>query len=175
MAQGDLCTVSAYAWGEDCIRSDSAACALKGYWAEVSDANGQVRVGATKAVVFTSAEALAAALPADAPAEALTGDMVDPSSTELDALGAELVALSLNLRFSEHDLSGSFPLGQAVITQGPFNGWRVDDVFAYAQHQYGAEVAQHATSSAHLDALTVALRSINNAAPDCAAPAWMRR
>ena len=175
LAHGDLCTVSAFAWGEDCSRSDSAACALKGYWGEVSDANGQVRVGATKAVVFTSADALAAALPADAPAEALTGDLVDPSSTELDALGAELVALSLNLRFSEHDLAGSFPLGQAVITQGAFNGWRVDDVFAYAQHQYGAEVAQNATSSAHLDALTVALRSINNAAPDCAAPAWMRR
>ena len=175
MAQGDLCTVSAYAWGEDCSRSDSAACALKAYWGEVSDAQGQVRVGATKAVVFTSADALAAALPADAPAEALTADLVDPSSTELDALGAELVALSLNLRFSEHDLAGSFPLGQAVITEGAFNGWRVDEVFAHAQHQYGAEVAQNATSSAHLDALTVALRSINNAAPDCAAPAWMRR
>jgi len=175
LAQGDLCTVNVAGWGEACSTSDSAACALKGHWAELVGSAGTLRVGATKAVVFTSADAVAAALPADAPAEALTGDLVDPSSTELDALGAELIALSLNLSFSDNDLAGSFPLGQAVITQGTFNGWRIDDLFAFAQHQYGAEVAQNATSSAHLDALTVALRSVNNAAPDCAAPAWMRR
>jgi len=173
LEQGDVCTVNAQAWGEACSRSDSAACALKGYWGEVADANGELRVGATKAVIFTSADAVAAALPADAPAEALSSDVVDPSSTELDALGAELVALSLNLRFSEQRLAGSFPLASAVVTQGLFYGWRVDEIFAHAQHLYGAEVSGSAT--AQLDTLTQALRSINNAAPDCAAPAWMRR
>jgi hypothetical protein len=77
------------------------------------------------------------------------------------------------LRFSEQRLAGSFPLANAVVTQGQFYGWRVDEIFAHAQHLYGAEVSGSAT--AQLDTLTQALRSINNAAPDCAAPAWMRR
>jgi hypothetical protein len=124
---------------------------------------------------FTSPSAVEAALPGSGPAERLSANVTDPGSTGLDPLGSELVALRMNLSFSAERLMGSLDTGTLFVAHGRFTGWRVQDVYRFAESVYSGDRVLISAVGMDLEMLTTELRSLNNAAPDCAAPAWLTR
>ncbi len=175
LSHGDVCTYGAEAWGAPCgTEHEGAGCLRDAHWTEVV-AEGRLRVGASKMLSFTSPSAVEAALPGSGPAERLSANVTDPGSTGLDPLGSELVALRMNLSFSAERLMGSLDIGTLFVAHGRFTGWRVQDVYRFAESVYSGDRVLISAVGMDLEMLTTELRSLNNAAPDCAAPAWLTR
>jgi hypothetical protein len=175
LSHGDVCTYGAEAWGAPCgTVHEGAGCLRDAHWTEVV-ADGSLRVGASKVLSFTSPSEVEAALPGSGPAERLTADVTNPGSTGLDPLGSEVVALRMNLSFSAERLMGSLDTRALFVAQGRFTGWRVEDVYRFAESVYSGDRALISAVGMDLEMLATELRSLNNAAPDCAAPAWLTR
>jgi hypothetical protein len=110
-------------------------------------------------VRFTSAAAINTYQPSTGPAGALTGDLVDPVSTSSGTFGGDVLALRLNIDFSDAGLTG----GNAGIAFGDltlcnltdlvlYEGLTVRDFYAIAGTALGGGNADY--TYAQLDAFT---------------------
>ncbi len=165
-AAGELCTFAAAAWGGDCAAGDAAACLRDADLGAVFPRGVELGQGAYT-LVLTDAKAIAEALPGKADAAALTESAVDPEPSEVNALAAELVALRMNLAFSQAGSLGSEDLGSAILRAGPLAGYSVRHAAEVAEgilsgHEYGA-------LGIHLDPAGMAdvLSGVNGMAADC--------
>ncbi len=96
-------------------------------------------VGGNYTLTLSNAFAVMNFLPQGGTPGALTQNYVDPLSTSAGVLAGQIVALKLNVYFNQAGYLGSnpFPLGNLVITSGPFTGWTVNSFLAFAEQVLG--------------------------------------
>lgn len=96
-------------------------------------------VGSIYTLQLTSADAVKNFLPQGGIPGALNQNYVDPLTTSAGVLAGQVVALKLNVMFNQDGYLGSnpFPLGDLVITTGPFIGWTVNNFLAFAEQVLG--------------------------------------
>jgi uncharacterized repeat protein (TIGR01451 family) len=125
-------------------------------------------------VKFTSAAAVKAFLPAGKSAKALTADATNPTSTSAGVFGGQVLALQLNVDFSDAGVTGgsSGTFGDLVLKDpaSPLNGKTVRQILAIANTALGGgNVSSHGVSIATLNAIA---DSFNQAFDNCQASAW---
>jgi len=100
---GDLVTYSQDNWGGDPTASTAAALLLSNFGVVYPD--GFVEVGISGAagtsMIFTSAPAILAYLPANGAPFSLNNDLLDPTSSASGVFGGEVLALQLDVDFSD--------------------------------------------------------------------------
>ena len=137
--EGDMLTFTQSAWGDP---ASAAGAVLAANYNSVYRATGGVlEVGIAGSggfsMTFTVADAVLFYLPAIGTSGQLTSDLIDPSSSSSGDFGGELVALALNIDFSDAGaLPGSSALGDLRICGfGPLpvlNGMTVRQFFGAA-------------------------------------------
>lgn len=150
---GDVFTFTQEDWGDGSAFADTDAPAfLSSYFATLYGAAGYVEVGvpgsAGNSMLFTSPGALFTYLPSAGQPAALTADLVDPTSSGSGVFGGEVVALRLNVDFSDAGYTlGALgtPFGDLIIHDyAPFpgaNGLTVRQFLAQANLGLGGGVS----------------------------------
>ena len=109
--QGEMLTYSQSDWGD--ASSNGGSLLLSQF---VNMYGSSLTVGGTATITFTRAAGIFNYLPATGPASILTGNYVDPVLTPSNQLGGEVLALQLNVDFSDSDLLTSYaPVGDLVF------------------------------------------------------------
>lgn len=92
-------------------------------------------------LALTTAAAVADFLPSNGwPRPLRQGAMIDPGTSYLNSLAGEIVALTLNITFDSLDTSFGASgelVANAIVTQGPYQGWSVRDVLDEANQVIG--------------------------------------
>jgi len=100
---GDLITYSQESWGGDPTASTAAALLLSNFGVVYPD--GFVQVGISGAagtsMIFTSAPVILAYLPANGAPFSLNNDLLDPTSSASGVFGGDVLALQLDVDFSD--------------------------------------------------------------------------
>lgn len=99
---------------------------------------GQVVIGGTYTLTFTSAGAITAFLPAGGTPGVLTSNATNPSSSSAGNFAAQVLALRLAVDFSAAGVK-KVGLGQLVMVSGPFAGSTVNQVLAVANAVLGGQ------------------------------------
>jgi hypothetical protein len=118
----------------------------------------QLSCAGGKTLKFTSAQSVLRVLPGRRPGVAISKNMTDPTNYD-SRFGGSLIALALNLGFDYYDpqfSSSNTQLGELVITQGPFKGWTVDQLYDEAKQALAGCGTQQNTTD-----LGEALRKVN--------------
>ncbi len=122
---------------------------------------------------FTSAAAIEAYLPDGGTPGALTGDLVNPTSTPAAVFGQHVLALRLNVDFSAAGIIGGSggSLGVLVLNDSgsPLNGMTVNQILAAANTALGGGALPAGMSISQLNDL---LNNFNNAFDNCSANGW---
>jgi hypothetical protein len=114
---GDLTTYSQDQWGDG---TTAAGILLANSFTTVYAATGSLLVGRTPSyyMTFDPAQAIFDYLPATGTPAPLDANLVNPTSSPSGSFGGEIVALTLNIDFSDHDLlpgTGGLHFGDLVI------------------------------------------------------------
>lgn len=165
--QGDVITHSQDSWGQDPFSTNAAALLAANFAAVYPGSIVEVGVSGTGgfSMFFTSAAAVNIYLPALGTAGALNSDLLDTSSSASGGFGGEVLALQINVDFSDAGLM----LGTLGIPFGNFalcnltdfallNGLTVRQFLAHANTALGGGGSSY--TFAQLNALT---HEINNA------------
>jgi regulation of enolase protein 1 (concanavalin A-like superfamily) len=120
---------------------------------------------------FTSVAAITAYLPFGGTPATLNGDYVNPLSTTAGVFGSQVLALQLNVDFSDAGASAGLVgrLGDLVYTNpsSPFNGLTVRQILALANTALGG-----GNVGVSISTLSEMVDSVNNAFVDCTRTAW---
>ena len=165
---GDVCTYSVAELATGCTSSKDPACLLQGEDFKTAYPEGLVIGVGAMTVTFSDMEALSAALPPALDAAPLTESLVNPKAAEMDALSAELAALTINVDLSTEGLIGRYPLDALRITNGPFAGELVHTVQMVAGEVLAGDEASLERYTMDIEALTTTLAKINMAGAGCA-------
>ncbi len=149
---GDMVTYSQDSWGGDPSMSTAAALLVNRF--DFVYPSGAVEVGisgmAGFSMVFTSASAILNYQPASGGNAPLNSDLLDPTSSSSGAFGGYVLALQLNVDFSDSgDISGTAPLRfgdlrLCGLTVTPsYNGMTVREFLAAANQALGGGPAAH--------------------------------
>ena len=145
---GDFVTYSQASWGGN-PATDPAAQLLLAQFDGFYTGGLEVGVigGAGFSMIFTSAPAALFYLPGTGTPGVLTADLVDPTSTGSGVTGGEVIALQLNVDFSDANyLTGTagIPFGDLVLTDlafaEEFNGLTIRQFLAVANSILGGGV-----------------------------------
>jgi len=145
---GDFVTYSQGSWGGN-PATDPAAQLLLAQFDGFYTGGLEVGVigGAGFSMIFTSAPAALFYLPGTGTPGVLTADLVDPTSTGSGVTGGEVIALQLNVDFSDANyLTGTagIPFGDLVLTDlafaEEFNGLTIRQFLAVANRILGGGV-----------------------------------
>jgi hypothetical protein len=165
---GDVCTYSVAELATGCTSSKDPACLLQGDDFKAAYPEGLVIGVGAMTVTFSDMDALSAALPPVLDAAPLTESLVNPKAAEMDALSAELAALTINVDLSTEGLIGRYPLDALRITEGPFAGELVHTVQMVAGEVLAGDEASLERYTMDIEALTTTLAKINMAGAGCA-------
>lgn len=149
---GDYCTYTQGGWGATPNGNNPASLLANNFGAVYS---GGVEVGIIGAggfsMKFTSASAVAAYLPAGGPGgpSILTSDLVNPTSTSSRVFGGQVLALQINVDFSDAGVTNN--------ATGKFGDLKFANLVAGSQLKKGVEVllTLTATQAAALNGKTV--------------------
>jgi hypothetical protein len=105
-------------------------------------------VGGNFTILFVTSASIDTFLPAGGTPSVLTGNHVDPSSTEAGVFAGQVVSLAISLAFSNAGVpTFCTDLGSLVVPtgvhspSGPFAGWSVNQIFALANQVLGGNTA----------------------------------
>ena len=125
-------------WGAT-PKGNNPAALLVGAFAQVYP-NG-VSVGSGRTMTFTSAAAVGKFLPAGGPAAALSGSLVNPTSSSAGVFGGQVLALRLNVDFSAAGVTVGTggPVGALLLkgTGTPLDGLTVASILGLAETALG--------------------------------------
>jgi uncharacterized repeat protein (TIGR01451 family) len=108
---------------------------LKTYFSKVYP-GGSVTVGGTKYLKFTSAYAIQVFLPAGGTPGVLTSTLTNPTSSPAGTFASQVLALRLNVDFSNAGLKKT-GLGNLRVISGPLAGYTVNQVLSLANSVLG--------------------------------------
>lgn len=134
---------------------------------------GSVKVGVKYSMHFTNAGNVLAYIPATGTPAALTGNLVNPTSTPSGSFGGDVLALELNVDFSAKDVFGassSTALGDlnlCGLTDTSLNGTTVSSLLGTANTLLGGDTTAY--SIADIDTL---VRDVNSAFDGGTPSAW---
>ena len=171
---GDFVTFLQDEWGDGAL-STTASERLAAHFTDIYGTLGYAEVGTNGSggfsILLTSASAIFSYLPASGASAALLADLVDPTSTPAGIFGGEVLALRLNVDFSDAGYTlGSLgiPFGDLVIQNySPIpqvNGLTVRQVLAQANMLLGGGATGYSIIDAN--ALVVSLNSSFWVRPD---------
>lgn len=102
-------------------------------------------VGSINKITLTSAKAVEKFLPQGGSPKALDKNYTDPKSTKAGVFGGQVVALKLNVAFSDAGKigTGSTKLGELVVNAGPLAGRTVYEVLNLANKALGGETTPY--------------------------------
>lgn len=98
-----------------------------------------VVIGGINTLSFTTARAIADFLPQNAPVRVLTASAVDPHSSRLSDLAGNVLALQLNVDFSDTGVTTAF-FGSLHLLMGPMAGMTVRDVLTIGNKVLGGDL-----------------------------------
>jgi hypothetical protein len=164
---GDFITYSQGSWGGDPATAPAAQLVLAQFDGLYT---GGLEVGVSGlagfSMSFTGAVPLLVYLPGTGSPNVLTADLVDPTSTGTGVTGGEVVALTLNVDFSDANyLTGTagIPFGDLVLTDllptQPFNGLTIRQFLAVANSILGQGSSNPTTD----DEFVALLEDVNRA------------
>jgi hypothetical protein len=108
---GDMTTYSQALWGEDPTTTNAAGLLFDNYATVYASTFGVVEVGlhgaAGFSMQFTSGSDVLAYLPASGPIAPLDSDLLDPTSSSAGEFGGDVLALRLNVDFSDAGVTAS--------------------------------------------------------------------
>ena len=132
-----------------------------------------VAVGGTYTMTFTSAFAIEAYLPAGGTANALTGNLANPTSTSAGVFGGQVLALRLNVDFNDKliidGVDGPISSLKLIGTGGSLDGQSVAQILAAAQTALGGGALPSGYSISSLNSLVSLL---NEAFDNCVPSVW---
>jgi len=99
---------------------------------------GELRIGGRFELAFTSADAVTAFLPTGSTPAVLKASQKNPTSSEAGVLAGQVLALQLNLFYSESKVTRE-GLGDLRLGSGPFEGYRVKEFAQLANKVLGGE------------------------------------
>jgi hypothetical protein len=138
------------------------------HWEEAT--GGTLEVGARNTITFTGPGAVEEFLPAGGKPRQLSASYTDPASTESGGFGGQVVALKLNVLYSDAGIglkgAGAGRLGELYIADGAFKGLTVREFLALAERELGGEDAG-AQYGASVSDFSDAADRINNNFVDC--------
>jgi len=116
------------------------------YFAEVFPSG--LQVGGNYKITLTSAKAVEKFLPQGGTPKALDKNYTDPTSTKAGVFGGQVVALKLNVAFSDAGKigSGSVKLGELIVNAGPLAGKTVYEVLSIANTALGGGTTPYSIS-----------------------------
>ena len=126
-------------------------------------------IGGTNTLTLTSAQAVRTYIPDGGTAGALTQNYTNPTgSTSAGVLASQLVALTLNIEYSEAGYLGtpSSPMGDLFFNSGPFNGMTLNNFLALANQAVGGDGLNGYTFSQFNDAATSLNENFDNGTVD---------
>ncbi|HWA84471.1 MAG TPA: hypothetical protein VG820_13600, partial [Fimbriimonadaceae bacterium] len=112
---------------------------LSSHFTDVYSTNPVV-VGGINTLTFTTARAIQDFLPQNAPVRVLTSSAVDPHSSRLSDLAGNVLALKLNVDFSDAGVTTAF-FGSLHLLTGPLAGMTVRDVLALGNQALGGDLS----------------------------------
>jgi hypothetical protein len=118
-----------------------------------------ITIGCTRTLSLTTSAAVRAFLPSGSTARMLNpGSMTNPGNSYRNVLAGQLVALTLSVGFDNHDpnFGASGNLGEAVINNGTFMGWTVNELLDEANSFIGGCGSMYSASQ-----LNAALSMVN--------------
>lgn len=126
---------------------------------------GGLTIGYGNTLTFTSAKAIEDFLPSGGPAGVLKESLVNPvKKTSAGVLAGQVVAMTLNVKFSEAGKLGS-GLGGLTITSGDYEGYTVDQLLTVAWQVLGGNLSGLEGSISGLnDACTAVNENYNDGA-----------
>ena len=136
-SNGDMLTYSQEDWGTS--STDAGILLLANFNSHYLN---DLIVGGNYTLTLTNADAVFTLLPALSSASALNGNYVDPQTSVAGELAGEVVALKLNVDFSDFNLlSSKVPFGDLVFknfsTQPILNGQSIRDFLATSEYILG--------------------------------------
>jgi hypothetical protein len=116
------------------------------YFAEVFPSG--LQVGGTFKLTLTTAKAVEKFLPQGGNPKALDKNYTDPTSTKAGVFAGQVVALKLNVAFSDAGKigSGSIKLGELIVNAGPLSGKTVYEVLNLANIALGGGTTPYSIS-----------------------------
>ena len=175
LGAGDLCSYSVSAWASGCKESKDPGCLLQGEDFKASYPDGMSIGRAPLQVTLSDMIAVASALPPQLDAAPLTESLIDPSNLKVDALSAELIALTLNMEISARGMVGSAHLEELRVADGPFAGDLVYTVYEEMNGLLSGDDSALERYGMDIDALTEALAEINAAGEGCTPSGLLKR
>jgi hypothetical protein len=159
-SDGDLVTDSQDAWGSNPTPTNAAGLLLTNYDAVYASTFGVVEVGipgtAGFSIRFSNANDLLGYLPALGLIGPLTSDHIDPSSTESGGFGGEVLALRINVDFSDAGVTlgaSGIPFGNLTLcnltTPPLLNGLTVRQYLGEANTLLGGGSTSHSIAELH--------------------------
>lgn len=122
---------------------------------------------------FTSAFAIETYLPAMAMPNVLTNDYVNPTNTSAGVFGGQVLALQLNVDFSDAGITqgSGGPFGNLIYNDmsSPFFGFTVRQILAVANQALGGSPITNGVTISDLNMLVTLL---NESFEDCTPSAW---
>ena len=131
------------------------------YFAEVFPSG--LQVGGTYKITLTTAKAVEKFLPQGGTPKALDKNYVDPTSTKAGVFAGQVVALKLNVAFSDAGKigSGSVKLGELIVNAGPLAGKTVYEVLTLANTALGGGTTPYSISQLN-EAVTAINENFDN-------------
>lgn len=177
LAMGDFCTYTQHGWQAPCTGA-SGGCVRDAQFSSTFAVplSCAAKTGLTLGLdvlhraSFSSAGAVRAFLTQSGPPGALNAAECDPTGGASGALGGELLALKLNVRFSDVDAlpkKDGTPLGELLMSAGPCRGFSVRQILARGEQALSGG-ANEGTLCATLAELTDAAAAINGNFDECA-------
>ncbi|HEX7898088.1 MAG TPA: hypothetical protein VF950_10035 [Planctomycetota bacterium] len=139
--EGDYLTYTQGGWGAT-PRGNNPASILAAHFAAVYPQGVEVGIPGAGgfSMKFTSAAAIGVYLPNGSDPSSLTADLVDPASSSAGVFGAQVLALRLNVDFSDADVPGFNPLLGHLFLHGTgtsLDGLSVSQILAVAETALG--------------------------------------
>jgi hypothetical protein len=163
---GDYCTYTQGGWGSK---------AHGGNVGSIRDANftfvypSGVAVGDDNSMTFSASSNVEAYLPAGGTPGALTGDLLNPTSTSSGVFGGQVLALRMNLDFNEAGILdstlGDFGSVIVVNTSTSYDGSSISEVLAAAETALGG-------GEGDISILNSLVTLLNEAFDECAPTDW---
>jgi hypothetical protein len=118
-------------------------------------------IGGNFTAHFTSSEAVRFFLPNGGTPNRLTKNHINPTNTEAGVFGQHVLALTLNVTFSNAGIT-TFGLGNMKVKSGKLAGWTVTQVLALANQVLGGNLGALPAGCSLTDLSTVVDRINNN-------------
>jgi len=162
--QAEFCAFTQGGWGTRCS-GNNPGCLRDNNFAAVYPSG--LTIGGNKTLKFTSSLAVQNYLPAKSTPAVLTNSYINPLSTESGVLGGQVLALRINVNFSDAGITDPGLGGTIAMNAGPFAGLTVRQLLAIGEQVLGGNLSALTPFSASVSALNDALTAQNEGFTDC--------